>query len=506
MQNYNTLRALALSLFPICVRWCPAWSAFIDVIRMALWLANERPCSPLVGLGHGPERPSHGFLTINCWIPTQAISSVGSWLIFHRLKNRRSRIGGVAEARAAGECIENTSYLSNIPSLLCALYVLPKSCHYLRVMMKDSDISKVGFDTLQLHAGQEPDPTTRARAVPIYQTVCFDFENSAHAARLFGLQEDGYIGTRTGNPTIEVLEKRVAALEGGIASIAVASGQSAVFTTILALTKAGDNFVASANLYHGAYNQFMYLFPEYDIRVKISPDDPTAIEANIDGNTKAVYIETIGHPNFDIPDIEAISEVCRRKQVPLIVENTLGAGGYFCQPIKHGANIVISSASKWLGGHGTTAGGMIVDAGTFDWSDPKYPNLNQPCAGYHGLNFFDLYGPKAFTTRLRGQFLRDVGNCTSPFNAQQLLIGIETLSLRCERHAKNTLALAQWLEKHPTVAWVSYPGLPSHRAYSMAQKYLPKGAGALLMFGVKGGVDAGEQVVDGLKLIGKMAR
>ncbi|KAH7116328.1 Cys/Met metabolism PLP-dependent enzyme-domain-containing protein [Dactylonectria macrodidyma] len=371
--------------------------------------------------------------------------------------------------------------------------------------MKDEDIAQSGFDTLQLHAGQEIDTSTKSRAVPIYQTVCFDFDSSAHAAKLFAMEEEGYIGTRTGNPTIEVLEKRVAALEGGIASVAVASGQAAVFTTILALTRTGQNIVASANLYHGAYNQFSFLFPEFGVTAKLSADEPESIEAAIDGQTRAVYIETMGHPNFDIPDIEAISKVCRRKGVPLIVENTFGAGGYFCQPIKHGADIVIHSASKWLGGHGTTVGGIIVDGGTFDWSDPKFPNFNQPCPGYHGLNFLERYGKRAFIMRIRGQFLRDVGACISPLNAQQLLLGLETLSLRCERHTKNALELAQWLEQHKSVAWVQYPGLNSHSAYSRAQKYLPRGAGAMLMFGVRGGYDAGEQVVDNFKLIGNMA-
>ncbi|KAJ4353244.1 Homocysteine/cysteine synthase [Didymosphaeria variabile] len=363
-----------------------------------------------------------------------------------------------------------------------------------------------GFSTRQLHAGYEVDPVIKSRAVPIYQTVCFDFENSAHAARLFALENEGYIGTRTGNPTIDVLEKRVAALEGGVASIAVASGQAAVFNTVLALTRAGENIVATANLYHGAYNQFSFLFPEFGVTAKISKEDPQSICAAIDGNTKAVYIETLGHPDLDIPDIEAISRICRKRHVPLIVENTFGAGGYFCQPIKHGADIVLHSGSKWIGGHGTSVGGLIVDAGTFDWSDRKFPQFNQPCAGYHGLNFLQVYGNKAFTMRIKGQFLRDVGACLSPFNAQQLLVGLETLSLRCERHARNTLELAQWLENHDKIAWVRYPGLESHQAYARAQQYLPRGAGALLMFGIKGSAEIAEKIADGFKLIANMAR
>ncbi|CAI6038757.1 hypothetical protein V2G26_010833 [Clonostachys chloroleuca] len=371
--------------------------------------------------------------------------------------------------------------------------------------MTDEDIAQFGFETLQLHAGQEPDPAFKSRAVPIYQTVCFDFDSSEHASKLFSLAEEGYIGTRTGNPTIEVLEKRVAALEGGIGAIAVSSGQAAVFNTIMSLTRSGENIVASKNLYHGAYNQFAFLLPEYGVTAKMSEDDPHCIEAAIDQKTRAVYIETMGHPSFAIPDIEGISKVCRKARVPLIVENTFGAGGYFAQPVKHGADIVIHSASKWLGGHGTSVGGLIVDGGSFNWADPKYSNFNQPCAGYHGLNFFEMYGKRAFIMRLRGQFLRDVGACISPYNARDLLVGLETLSLRCERHASNALELAKWLEKHESVAWVQYPGLPSHAFHLMAQKYMPRGAGAMLMFGVRGGYNAGEQVVDNFKLINNMA-
>lgn len=372
--------------------------------------------------------------------------------------------------------------------------------------MREEDVAQSGFDTLQLHAGYTPDLTIKSRAVPIHQTVCFDFDNSNHAARLFGLEEEGYIGTRTGKPTIDVLEKRISALEGGIAAIAVSSGQAAVFNTILALTRSGDNIVASKNLYHGAYNQFAFLFPEFGVTAKMSDDDPESVEAAIDEKTRAVYIETMGHPDFAIPDIEAVAKICRKAGVPLIVENTFGAGGYYCQPIKHGADIVIHSASKWLGGHGTSVGGLIVDGGSFNWADPKFPNFNQPCAGYHGLNFLEMYGKRAFVMRLRGQFLRDVGACISPFNAYELLLGIETLSLRCERHAKNAVELAEWLEQHKSVAWVQYPGLQSHSSYLAAKKYLPRGAGALLMFGVRGGYEAGEQVVDNFRMINNMAR
>lgn len=340
-----------------------------------------------------------------------------------------------------------------------------------------------------------------ARGVPIYQTYVFNFKSSAHAARLFALEEDGEIATRTGNPTTAVVERRVAALEGGVAAVAVSSGQAAVFNTIAALVSQGDNIVSTKHMYHGAYNQFSFLFPEWGVKTRVVEETVEAIEAAIDDRTKAVYIETIGHPKFNVPDIEAIAEVAHSKGVPLVVENTVGCA-YFCQPIKHGADIVVSSLSKWFGGHGSSTGGIIVDSGNFKWKDnKKFPNINQPCAGYHGQNFLEQFGREAFIMRIRGQFLRDVGACLSPFNAQQFILGLETLSLRCERHAENTIKLAKWLEAHKSVEWVSYPGLPNHSHYALAQKYLPRGAGAVFLFGIKGGEEAGEQVVDGFKMI-----
>uniref|UniRef100_L2GHX8 O-acetylhomoserine-lyase n=1 Tax=Colletotrichum fructicola (strain Nara gc5) TaxID=1213859 RepID=L2GHX8_COLFN len=357
------------------------------------------------------------------------------------------------------------------------------------------------FETLQVHAGQTPDSTTLARGVPIYQTYVFNFRSSAHAARLFNLEEEGEIATRTGNPTTAVVERRVAALEGGVAAVAVSSGQSAVFMTMVALAGQGDNIVATKHYYHGAYNQFSFLLPEFGVETRVVEETAEAFRAAIDGRTKAVYIETVGHPNFHVPDIQAIAKVAHDNGVPLVVENTVGCA-YFCQPIQHGADIVVASMSKWIGGHGSATGGIIVDSGNFDWKNStRFPHFNKPCPGFHGLNFSERFGREAFIMRIRGQILRDVGSCLSPFNSQQFILGIETLSLRCERHAQNTIALARWLEKHDNVLWVSYPGLPSHPHYELAQKYLPKGAGAVLMFGVKGGADAGEQLVDNFKMI-----
>ncbi|KAF4995332.1 hypothetical protein FDECE_12823 [Fusarium decemcellulare] len=357
------------------------------------------------------------------------------------------------------------------------------------------------FETLQVHAGQKPDSTTLARGVPIYQTYVFNFRSSAHAARLFNLEEEGEIATRTGNPTTAVVERRIAALEGGVAAVAVSSGQAAVFMTMVALAGHGENIVASKHYYHGAYNQFSFLLPEFGINCRVVEETADAVRAAIDERTKAVYIETVGHPNFNVPDIEAIAQVAHDARVPLVVENTVGCA-YFCQPIKHGADIVVESMSKWIGGHGSATGGIIVDSGNFNWKESaRFPQFNKPCPGYHGLNFSETFGREAFVMRIRGQMLRDIGSCLSPFNAQQFILGIETLSLRCERHAQNTIALAKWLEKHDNVEWVSYPGLASHPHYQLAQKYLPRGAGAVLMFGIKGGADAGEQLVDNFQMI-----
>ena len=365
------------------------------------------------------------------------------------------------------------------------------------------------FETLQLHAGHSPDPTTKARAVPIYQTTSFTFNDSAHGARLFGLKEFGNIYSRIMNPTVDVFEKRIAALEGGVAAVAASSGQSAQFMTIAALAHAGDNIVSTSNLYGGTYNQFKVMFPRLGIKTKFLTDDtPEAVDKAIDEKTKAVYVETIGNPRYNVPDFEGIAKVAHAKGVPVVVDNTFGAGGYYCQPIKHGADIIVHSTTKWIGGHGTSIGGIVVDSGNFDWgaNAKRFPQFTEPSEGYHGMNFHETFGKIAFIIRVRVEILRDLGSCMSPFNAQQFILGTETLSLRCERIAENAMKVAKWLEKNPNVAWVSYPGLENHPHHQMAKKYLPRGYGGVLSFGVKGGADAGSQVVDGFQMISNLAK
>ncbi|KAK0635084.1 Cys/Met metabolism PLP-dependent enzyme-domain-containing protein [Bombardia bombarda] len=369
-----------------------------------------------------------------------------------------------------------------------------------------ADLSK-NFETLQLHAGQDVDPVTKSRAVPIYATSSYVFNDSAHGARLFGLKEFGNIYSRIMNPTVDVFEKRIAALEGGVAAVATASGQAAQFMTIIALAKAGDNIVSTSNLYGGTYNQLKVMLPRLGIETKfVVGDKPEDLAAAIDNKTKAVYIESIGNPRYNVPDLEAIAKLAHEKGVPLVVDNTFGAGGYFIRPIDHGADIVVHSATKWIGGHGTTIGGVIVDSGKFDWGKhgARFPQMVEPSEGYHGLKFWETFGAITFIIRVRVEILRDLGACLSPFAAQQLLIGIETLSLRAERHAQNALALAKHLENSPYVSWVSYPGLPSHPYHENAKKYLTRGFGGVLSFGVKGG-GAGSQIVDGFKLISNLA-
>ncbi|KAF2456772.1 Cys/Met metabolism PLP-dependent enzyme-domain-containing protein [Lineolata rhizophorae] len=364
------------------------------------------------------------------------------------------------------------------------------------------------FESLQLHAGHEPDNATNSRAVPIYATTSYVFNDSAHAARLFGLKEFGNIYSRIMNPTVDVFEKRLAALEGGVAAVAASSGQSAQFMAIAALAHTGDNIVSTSNLYGGTYNQLKVMFPRLGIKTKfVVGDRPEDFKAAIDDKTKAVYIESIGNPRYNVPDFEAIAEVAHKAGVPVVVDNTFGAGGYFCRPIEHGADIIVHSATKWIGGHGTTIGGIIVDSGKFDWGKnaARFPQMNDPSEGYHGLKFYDTFGPMAFAIRVRVELLRDLGASMNPFAAQQLLLGVETLSLRAERHGQNALALARWLEKNDNVSWVSYPGLESHQSHELAKKYLPRGFGGVLSFGVKGGVRAGSQVVDSFKLISNLA-
>ncbi|KAL1997366.1 hypothetical protein VTN49DRAFT_3968 [Thermomyces lanuginosus] len=364
------------------------------------------------------------------------------------------------------------------------------------------------FETLQLHAGHSPDKETNARAVPIYASTSFVFNDSAHGARLFGLKEFGNIYSRIMNPTVDVFEKRIAALEGGVAAVAASSGQAAQFMAISALAHAGDNIVSTSNLYGGTYNQLKVFLPRLGIKTKfVQGDKPEDFAAAIDDRTKAVYVETIGNPRFNVPDFEAIAKVAHEKGVPLVVDNTFGAGGYFVRPIEHGADIVVHSATKWIGGHGTTIGGVVIDSGKFDWGKHKarFPQFSEPAEGYHGLNFWETFGPITFAIRVRVEILRDLGSCLNPFGAQQLLLGLETLSLRAERHASNALALARWLEKNENVSWVSYPGLESHPSHETAKKYLKRGFGGVLSFGVKGGAAAGSKVVDGFKLISNLA-
>ncbi len=367
------------------------------------------------------------------------------------------------------------------------------------------------FETLQLHAGHEVDATL-SRAVPIYQTTSYLFNSSEHAANLFGLKEFGNIYTRLMNPTTDVFEKRIAALEGGAAALAVSSGQSAQFLALTNILEAGDNFVSTSYLYGGTYNQFKVQFKRLGINVKFVDGDAAAdFEKLIDEKTKALYIETIGNPQFNVPDFEAIGAVAKKHNIPLIVDNTFGAAGYLFRPLEHGANIVVESATKWIGGHGTSIGGVIVDGGNFNWGNGKFPQFTEPSEGYHGLKFWEVFGEGgpfgniAFIIRARVEGLRDYGNALSPFNAFLLLQGLETLSLRMDRITSNASAIAEWLEGQDWVEYVNYPGLKSSAYNTLAQKYLKKGFGGVLTFKVKGGTEAAEKVVNGVKLISHLA-
>jgi O-acetylhomoserine/O-acetylserine sulfhydrylase len=310
-------------------------------------------------------------------------------------------------------------------------------------------------------------------------------------------------------PTVDVFEKRIAALEGGVAAVATASGQAAQFMTIAALAHAGDNIISTSNLYGGTYNPFTVMLPRFGIAVKfVNGDKPADFEKLIDDKTKAIYLESIGNPKYNVPDFDVIAKIAHAKGVPIVVDNTFGAGGFFCRPIDHGADIIVHSATKWIGGHGTTIGGVIIDSGKFPWGEhaARFPQMNDPSEGYHGLKFFDTFGPITFAIRVRVEILRDLGACMSPFAAQQLILGLETLSLRCERHASNAMTLAKWLQASKNVSWVSYPGLEDHPSHGLAKKYLPRGFGGVLSFGVKGGGEAGSQIVDGFKMISNLAK
>ncbi len=377
----------------------------------------------------------------------------------------------------------------------------------------DAAERKYRFETLQLHAGQVPDPATNARAVPIYQTTSYTFDDAGHAAALFALQKFGNIYTRIMNPTTAVFEDRMAALEGGAAALATASGQAAQLVALTTFVLAGENIVATTNLYGGTYNQFKVAFPRLGIQVKfVDGDDPQAFARAIDKKTRAIYIETIGNPRLNIPDMKAIADVAHAHGIPLVVDNTFGAGGYLCRPFDWGADIITHSATKWIGGHGTSIGGVIVDSGRFNWGNGNFPVFTEPSPGYHGLKFWEVFGEGssfgniAFIIRARVEGLRDLGPCISPFNSFLLLQGLETLSLRVDRHNENAHQLALWLKRHPLVSWVAYPGLPDHPHHALAKQYLRADHfGSILVFGIKGGLEAGKKFINSIKLASLLA-
>ncbi len=370
------------------------------------------------------------------------------------------------------------------------------------------------FETLQLHAGHQVDATTKSRAVPIYQTSSFTFENAEHAANLFGLKQFGNIYTRIMNPTTDVFEQRIAALEGGVAALATGSGQAAQFLALNNILSVGDNFVSSSYLYGGTYNQFKVSFKKLGIDVRFAnADDPESFVPHIDKNTKAIYLETIGNPRLNIADFDKFAAIAKEYDLPLIVDNTFGAGGYLFRPLEHGANIVVESATKWIGGHGTSIGGVIVDGGNYNWGNGKFPQFTEPSEGYHGLKFWDVFGEGnplglpniAFAIRARVEGLRDFGSSLSPFNSFLFIQGLETLSLRVQRHVENAQTLAEWLEQHELVEFVEYPGLPSSPYHTLAKKYLKRGFGGVLNFGIKGDKKKASQFIDSLKLASHLA-
>jgi len=374
-------------------------------------------------------------------------------------------------------------------------------------------MSNYKFETLQLHAGHEIDKSTNSRAVPIYQTSSYVFNDADHAAALFDLKQFGNIYTRIMNPTTDVFEKRIAALEGGIAALAVSSGQAAEHLAITNIAQAGDNIVSTSFLYGGTYNLFKVNFPRLGINVKfVDGDEPSDFEKAIDDNTKAIYIETIGNPKLNIPDIESISAVAHKYEIPLIVDNTFGAGGYLSRPIDFGADIIVASATKWIGGHGTSIGGVIIDSGKFDWNNKKFPLFNEPSPGYHGLVFENVFGKDspfgniAFIIRARVEGLRDYGPAVSPFNSFLFLQGLETLSLRVERHCENAIKLAEYLRLNKNIDWVWFPGFEEYPSHHLAKKYLRKGLfGSMLSFGIKGGIESGKKFINNVKLASLLA-
>ena len=373
-------------------------------------------------------------------------------------------------------------------------------------------MSNLRFETLQLHAGQQIDPTTNSRAVPIYQTTSYEFNSVEHAANLFGLREFGNIYTRIMNPTTDVFEKRVAALEGGVGALAMSSGQSSQFIALQNILQQGDNIVSSSYLYGGTYNQFKVTFKRLGFGVKFADlDNPADFEAKIDDRTRAIYVETIGNPGFSIPDFERLAEIAQKHQIPLVVDNTFGACGYLCRPIDFGANVIVEAATKWIGGHGTSIGGVIIDAGNFNWGNGKFPYFTEPDEAYHNLKFWEVFGSGspfgniAYIIRARVTGLRSLGPALSPFNSFLFLQGLETLSLRVQRTVDNTMQLAEWLAAHPKVESVNYPGLKDNKYHELGKKYLRNGFGGVLSFKIKGGKAAADKFVDSLQLISHLA-
>ncbi|MCS6939661.1 MAG: homocysteine synthase [Roseiflexaceae bacterium] len=367
------------------------------------------------------------------------------------------------------------------------------------------EIRFTGFETLALHAGQQPDPATGARAVPIYQTTSYQFKDTDHAARLFGLQEFGNIYTRIMNPTTDVLEQRIAALEGGVGALALSSGQAAETLGILNVASAGDNIVSSSDLYGGTYNLFRHTLPKLGITTRfVDARDHEGFRKAIDDRTKLVFLELVGNPRLDIVDLQTIADIAHERGVAVMVDSTT-ATPYLCRPFEWGADIVIHSGTKYLGGHGTSIAGLLVDSGKFDWTNGRYPEFTTPDPSYHGLVYTQAFGNLAYILKVRVQLLRDIGACLSPFNSFLLLQGIETLSLRMERHSQNALAVAQFLKEHSKVEWVLYPGLPDHPSYALAQKYMPRGQSGIVGFGIRGGRAAGAKFINSLRLFSHLA-
>ncbi len=374
------------------------------------------------------------------------------------------------------------------------------------------DTKKLRFETLQLHAGQDVDPTTMSRAVPIYQTSSYLFKDTEHGARLFELKEPGNIYTRIMNPTTDVFEKRIAALEGAKAAVAVSSGQAAQFIALNNILETGDNMVSTSYLYGGTYNQFKVAFKRLGIDVRFADGDKVeSFENLIDENTKALYLESIGNSQYNVPDFEKFARLAHKYEIPLVVDNTFGAAGYLCKPIEYGADIVTASATKWIGGHGTSIGGVLVDAGKYNWGNGKYPQFSEPSEGYHGLNFWKEFGDQsptgniAFAVRARVEGLRDFGPALSPFNSFLLLQGLETLSLRVQRTVDNALEMAQWLSKHPKVEFVNYPGLENNTYHNIAKKYLKHGFGGVLSFAITGGIEKAKHFINSVRIISHLA-